>query len=209
MPRPAGVRNHDFDEKRASLLNALTEFALDADLRRPSLRQFAIAVNQSEPTLRHYFGDRQGLVIEIIENIRQHSLPIWDIVNMPADDPAQAVKDYLDLSEKGMQKGRFTRAHAFGLIEGLADELVGKAYLEKMLHPALKVFAEKLRATPGGPRDPDELMAATFAATAPIILMGVHQELLGGSDHAPVDMSRIFGFLNVWLSESFTAQAES
>ena len=69
MSRPAGARNHDFCEKRTALLDTLTDFALAAALTRPSLRQIAIAANQSEPTLRHYFGDRQGLVLEIIENI--------------------------------------------------------------------------------------------------------------------------------------------
>lgn len=76
MPRPAGARNHDFDEKRAALLDALTDFALSADLRRPSLRQFAQAMNASEPTLRHYFGDRQGLIIEILENIGRKGAPL-------------------------------------------------------------------------------------------------------------------------------------
>ena len=43
MPRPAGVRNHDFEAKKTALLDTLSEFALNDDLRRPSLRQFAIA----------------------------------------------------------------------------------------------------------------------------------------------------------------------
>ena len=69
MPRPAGVRNHNFEAKRTALLETLTEFALQDDLRRPSLRQFALAAGASEPTLRHYFRDRQGVVIAILVRI--------------------------------------------------------------------------------------------------------------------------------------------
>ncbi|HRJ00802.1 MAG TPA: hypothetical protein PKV67_08485, partial [Hyphomonas sp.] len=86
MPRPSGARNHDFDEKRAALLNTLTRYALTADLRRPSLRQFAMAAKQSEPTLRHYFGDRQGLVIEILENLRSRAMPLWIAFEEPSEN---------------------------------------------------------------------------------------------------------------------------
>jgi AcrR family transcriptional regulator len=126
MPRPAGARNHDFDEKRQALLETLTDFALQASLSRPSLRQFAIAAHQSEPTLRHYFGDRQGLVIEIIEHIASRAEDVWRRVSKPSPDPAAAIQDYLGLAEKGMAHGNFTRAHAFGLIEGFADPVVGE-----------------------------------------------------------------------------------
>ena len=69
MPRPAGVRNHDFESKRTALLDTLTQFALEDNMQRPSLRQFAIAARASEPTLRHYFRDRQGLIIAILQYI--------------------------------------------------------------------------------------------------------------------------------------------
>src|SRR3990167_3584025 len=207
MPRPPGARNHDFDTKRAALLDALTEFGINAALSRPSLRQFALAVGQSEPTIRHYFGDRQGLVIEIIINLGQRAQAIWDIVAEPSVDAATAVKEYLDLTLNGMTEGRFTRVHAFGLIEGFADDVVGKVYLEAMLEPSLKAFSDKLRNTPGAPRDEAELRAATLAATAPLFVVGVHQELLGGKTSMPIDMARPFAFLQRWLSPAFESQS--
>jgi len=204
MSRPSGARNHDFCEKRAALLDRLTNFALTADLRRPSLRQFAIAVHQSEPTLRHYFGDRQGLVIEILENIHHQARPIWAALAAPSASPAAAVEDFLTVAEDGMRNGYYTRAHAFGLIEGFADEIVGKVYLEKLLDPALQAFSEKLRATPGGPRNPDELRAASVIVTAPLFVLAVHQELLGGNSLAPIDMSKTLAFLKAWQGRALT-----
>lgn len=205
MPRPAGARNHDFDLKRAALLDALTDFALSADLRRPSLRQFALAVHQSEPTLRHYFTDRQGLVIEILENIGRRATPLWAMVAMPAADPATALEEYFRISEAGMRVGGFIRAHAFGLIEGLADEAAGKAYLEKVLEPALKSVSDKLRATPGGPKTDAELRAAALATLSPMLVMSLHQELLGGAGSAPIDIGETMTSLRGWLSKGLSA----
>jgi AcrR family transcriptional regulator len=204
MPRPAGARNHDFDLKRAALLDALTDFALSADLRRPSLRQFAIAVHQSEPTLRHYFTDRQGLVVEILENIGRRATPLWAMVAMPAADLATAMEEYFRISEAGMRVGGFIRAHAFGLIEGLADELAGKAYLEKVLEPALNAVSDKLRATPGSPTSEPALRAAALATLSPMLVMSLHQELLGGAASAPIDIGATMTSLRAWLTRGLS-----
>ena len=145
MPRPVGVRNKDFVEKRQALLDTLTQFALNADLRRPSLRQFAIAADASEPTLRHYFTDREGVVVAVLENIGRIGGPLWATIATPASDPATAITEYFRVSEAGMRHGGFIRAHAFGLIEGVANEAAGHAYLTYVLEPALSAIAEKLR----------------------------------------------------------------
>jgi AcrR family transcriptional regulator len=208
MPRPAGARNHDFDEKRAALLDALTDFALSADLRRPSLRQFAMAVQQSEPTLRHYFHDRQGLVVEILETIGRRATPLWAMVATPSASPAEAFAEYFRISEAGIKLGGFTRAHAFGLIEGLADECAGKAYLEKVLEPALKAVSEKLRGTTGAPHEETALRAAALAALSPMLVMALHQELLGGASSAPMDAGATMGHLQGWLGRALTPQTD-
>jgi AcrR family transcriptional regulator len=204
MARPMGVRNHDFEEKRAALLDALTDFALSADLRRPSLRQFAIAVHASEPTLRHYFTDRQGLVIAILENIGQRGAPLWSMVSIPSASPAQAMEEYFRVSEAGMRLGSFIRAHAFGLIEGLADDAAGRAYLEKVLEPALQAISAKLRATPGAPPQESALRAAALATLSPLLVMSLHQELLGGRSIAPVDSSETIRHLEAWLGRALS-----
>ncbi|MBK8198399.1 MAG: TetR/AcrR family transcriptional regulator [Acidobacteria bacterium] len=207
MSRPAGARNHDFDEKRSALLNTLTDYGLNAALTRPSLRQFAIAAGQSEPTLRHYFGDRQHLVIEIVEEIARRASAVWSEVAKPAAGPVPAVREYLAFAEKGMMNGASTRAHAFGLIEGFADPVVGRVYLDVMLQPSLEAFSEKLQATPGTPTDPSELHAATLVATAPIILIGLLQVVLGGGE-LPMHVGATFEHLQDLLSRAFSAPAE-
>ena len=205
MPRPVGVRNKDFVEKRQALLGKLTDFALSSDLRRPSLRQFAISAGASEPTLRHYFGDRKGVVLAILEEIGTRGAPLWSTITTPASDPETAIVEYFRISEAGMRHGGFVRAHAFGIIEGVADEHAGRAYLSHVLEPALHAIAHKLQNTPGGPQDPAALKAASFAALAPMLVISLHQDLLGGNKTDPISAQDLFAHLQAWLGKGLMA----
>ena len=61
MARPRGTRSEDYEAKRAALIAKLRD-RLRAPGPRPSLRELSVAAEVSQPTLRHYFGDREGLV---------------------------------------------------------------------------------------------------------------------------------------------------
>ncbi len=204
MPRPAGVRNHNFEAKRTALLETLTKFALQDDLRRPSLRQFALAAGASEPTLRHYFRDRQGVVIAILQHIHTRALPLWEVIKTGADDTATAVAEYFRVTEAGLTHGGFARAHAFGLIEGMADEAVGQAYLEYLLDPALEAVSEKMAATPGRPETPTERKASAFMMLSPILVMTLHQQLLGGQEASPIDTHGFMKLMQTWLASGLS-----
>lgn len=205
MPRPAGVRNRDFAEKRAALVETLCDFALNCDLRRPSLRQFAIAAEASEPTLRHYFGDRQGVVVAVLVRIGERGAGIWDAVATPSDSPTDALAEYYRVSEAGMRHGGFIRAHAFGLIEGLADPTAGRAYLKHVLEPALNAIERKYAGTPGAPDERGSLRAAALATLSPLLVMCLHQDLLGGEADFPIDGAETLDDLQRLLSEGMSA----
>ena len=205
MARTSGARNHDFDEKRAALLDTLADFALSSDLHRPSLRQFAQAASIKEPTLRHYFTNRQGLVIAILETLGRRKAGFWAAAATPAPDPAAAMQEYFRTAHDGIREGQFMRAHAFGLVEGAACPKAGKAYLDHLLEPALDVLNRKLAATPGGPRDPAALRAAALAALSPLLVLSLHQDILGGRTSRPLDNGPIFSHLEIWLGRALAA----
>ncbi|HPF21827.1 MAG TPA: hypothetical protein PK417_00005 [Hyphomonas sp.] len=207
MARTSGARNYDFDSKRAALLDVLTDFALNGDLHRPSLRQFALAASLSEPTLRHYFTDRQGLVIAILETLGQRSNVVWGELPGTPPSPAEALQVYFRASLEGLREGSFVRAHAFGLVEGAACPRAGRAYLDHVLEPALETIRQLLEATPGGPREPDALRAAALAALSPVLVMSLHQDLLGGRAVAPLDSQQIVTHLEDWLGSALTGEA--
>jgi AcrR family transcriptional regulator len=204
MSRPAGARNHDFEEKRDALVDGLMRFAVTAELRRPSLRQFAIAVEASEPTLRHYFKDRRGVVVAILERMGKFARSVRMDLATPSENVTNAVKNYYQIAAPGAQFDLYTRAHAFGLIEGIADEATGKAYLQHMLEPALAVIASKLASTDGAPESSLKLRAASFAILSPLILIGIHQTLLGGAEEAPLDSRATIDLLQTWLGEAIS-----
>ena len=209
MPRPVGARNKDFDEKRQSLISKLTDYALNADMRRPSLRQLAIAVETSEPTLRHYFGDRKGLVLAIMEEIGRRGTDIWDLVATPSGDVAGAITEYFRISEVGMRHGGFVRAHAFGLIEGFADDDVGEAYLQHVLNPALDCIEQKLNRTAGHSLDDAQRKSAAFAALSPLLVLSLHQDLLGGSASHQIDVGETIDHLCNWLGNGLLSGVNS
>jgi AcrR family transcriptional regulator len=207
MARTSGARNYDFDSKRAALLDVLTDFALNGDLHRPSLRQFALAASLSEPTLRHYFTDRQGLVVAILETLGQRRNVVWGSLPGPAPGPAEALQVYFRASLNGMREGSFVRAHAFGLVEGAACPRAGRAYLDHVLEPALDTISQMLETAPGGPREPDKLRAAAFAALSPVLIISLHQDLLGGRAVAPFDSLQIVSHLEDWLGSALAGEA--
>lgn len=204
MPRPAGVRNHDFDIKRTALLDTLSEFALRDEIQRPSLRQFAIAATASEPTLRHYFRDRQGLIIALLEHIGHMAYEYWNTVSEGSQDTNHAVEEYFKQAQSGFSEGGFARAHAFGIIEGMADETIGHAYLEYLLEPALDAISKKLADTPGGPETETNQRVAAFMLLSPVLVMALHQQMLGGKGHAPLDVADFVSQMCHWLSSGLT-----
>lgn len=204
MPRPAGVRNHDFAEKRADLIRRLTDYALNSDLQRPALRQFAQALSTSEPTLRHYFGDRSGVITAVLEEIGRRGQGVWSVISTPSSDLKTAIEEYFRVSEAGMRHGGFVRAHAFGLIEGLADPVAGRAYLKFVLDPALKAISDKLTGTPGSIKSENQHSAAALALFAPLLMMALHQDLLEGKSSHPLDRDGIIEMLQDFMKQGLS-----
>jgi AcrR family transcriptional regulator len=195
MPRPLGRRNPDYDEKRERLVRDLTEFVLRSDLTRPSFRQLAQAGGVAEPTLRHYFGDRDGVATAILALLGEQAAPLIAAVATPTTGPAAAVDAYIDLSRLGVASGGFGRAHCFGLVEGVADQKVGEAYLELLLEPSLQALETRLAPYLGVEAGSAKARAGALMMFAPMLLGVIHQQLLGGAETAPMDLDAMFDAL--------------
>jgi AcrR family transcriptional regulator len=145
----------------------------------------------AEPTLRHYFGDRESVAREILAVLGERGRPFMDAVAQPSPGLDEAVDAYVGLSKAGVRHGGFARAHAFGLIEGLADDTVGRAYLDELLEPSLQALEERLSAH-AGELTPTQKRAAALILFAPMLLAILHQDLLGGRRSAPLDLDGLF-----------------
>jgi AcrR family transcriptional regulator len=209
MPRPLGRRNPDYEEKRERLARDLADFVLKSELKRISFRQLAYAGGVAEPTLRHYFGDREGVAAELLRVLADRAAPFITAVAEPGPGLESAVKGYVAASLAGVAHGGFARAHMFGLLEGVADESVGETYLIQLLEPSLKALEQRLAAHLGGTASAVELRAAALMIFAPMLLAVIHQKLLGGEETAPMDLDRVFQALGALAHKSLKVDLHS
>lgn len=199
MPRPAGVRNQDFDEKKQALTDKLLDFVLQEGVDRPSFRQLAIASGVSEPTLRHYFTDRTGLIIHLLNHINEEAEPMRDALRQPQDGLEDAIKGYFSYMEVLTHSNNYVRIHAFGIRESMSDEEVQKVYLQKFMASGIDAVAERLVRSKGGPKSFDEARHAATLIVSASLLRIVHQEVLKGKVHKPLDQDKYFERVGEWL----------
>lgn len=183
-------------DRQRELLDMLSVAAV-ADRSGPvSLRQFAIRAGVSEPTLRHFFKDRQGVVIAILHHFARQAGP-WLARSAEAGASLDAsVKGYLDLALQGFDNSLFVQAHAFALVESIHDPVVGRAYLDIVVEPSLKAIETRLAPgiDPQG-ENPERVRHGALALYSTMLFAILHQRLLHGDEARPLAMSAFFSDL--------------
>lgn len=193
MAATAARADRGVSDRKTELLHILARTAV-ADRSAPvSLRQFAIRAGVSEPTLRHYFNDRQGVVIAIIALFADGARDWLERCAQPQGSLEAAVSGYGDMALEGADTDQFAQAHAFALVESIHDPLVARAYLDTIIEPSLKVIEARLAPSldPDGTRC-DEVRHAALALYAPVLIAVLHQRLLKGDAARPLDMGAFF-----------------
>ncbi|WP_300378025.1 hypothetical protein [Henriciella sp.] len=208
MARPAGVRNQDFEVKRRVLLQKLTDYALQDGVELPSFRQLAIAAETSEPTLRHYFSNRSGVVVAIMEYLHDISGYMRDGLSKPDNSIREGLESYHEKLMDFMRNSRLIVAHAFGIRESMSDAAAREAYLKYLLMPSADALTEKLAHTEGGPENHDTAHAAAMMLMSSSLMMILHQELLDGKKHMPIDVDWYLSLVRNWLRDGLEANPE-
>ena len=121
MSRPVGIRNQDYDEKRLALVDAMLDYVVQPSTTLPSLRQLAIAAKVSDAALRHYFGDRRGVIIALIERIKEKTDGLRLGLQQPAASIEAAVTEYVTVAGQLGEHPTYLRWHVFALREGMVD----------------------------------------------------------------------------------------
>ena len=189
--------------RKLELLATLAQTAI-ADRSAPvSLRQFAIKAGVSEPTLRHYFNDRQGVVIAIIGFFADGARDWLERSAQPAPTVAEAVSGYAELAMEGADTDIFAQAHAFALVESIHDPVVARAYLDLVIEPSLQAIEDRMRPSvdPEG-HDPERVRHAALALYGTVLIAVLHQRLLRGAEARPLDMPGFFGDLAALFTSS-------
>lgn len=199
-----------YKDRRHELLSLLAPTAIAERSAPVSLRQFAIKAGVSEPTLRHFFTDRQGVVIALISYFAEGARQFLELSATPEISLKKAVSGYGELALSGAQSRLFAQAHAFALVESIHDPEVARAYLQTIIEPSLKALERRL--APGMDPDaasPERVRHAALALYAPILIAILHQDLLQGDEVRPLDMADFITDLTTLFTHGLQPKARS
>lgn len=191
MGRIRGTRLKDYDAKRTALLQAFQARLIAADQPPPSLRELAAAAGVTLPTVRHYFGSRQEVIVALIEHLGREGAQHLAHSATGLDDFAASTRALVEYVVAGFSYG-LSEIHALGLREGLGDSRIGPAYLDALFDPTIEAAARRL----AGHQQAGQMIAidprdAALMLLSPIFMAMLHQRELGGGTAAPLDIARL------------------
>lgn len=189
MGRTPGTRNANYEERRANLAAAALHAFLGPSGQPASFRAIAQELGEDPRTLRHYFGNADGLYEATFQTLQARSQRFRDAVFARRDDgPSAALLHYCHSLVEGWGYGLDTVFHV-ALAGGLENEVRGPVVVEHFLEPTLSVGEELFtyfHAT-GELAIPDP-RAASIAFLPPLIFALVHQHSLRGHGIRPLDI---------------------
>jgi AcrR family transcriptional regulator len=201
VARPTGRRNHDFDERKATLAGALSAALIDLG-PGASLRDLAAAVGASPSSLRHYFGSRDGVFDAVAAHQRALAAPYFAAVAVPmAPDLRGALTAALGFFRVGWTQFGVDRLHATALAEGLLSGPRGPSYVTHTLEPSLGAFEALLEALAArGDLCPGDARQRALSLVGPVLLALLHQTRLGGDACRPLDVEAFLAaHVDAWI----------
>lgn len=202
MGRPPGSRNADYESKRQALARSVVPLLLDPAATRPSLRELARAAGVSVSTMRHYFGDRSGIVEAAFSEVGATAREILAESTRRTYGPAElrlrrfllGLVDMWDRHEVG-------RAHAAGLVEGLHEPQLGPVFAREVsgvLVHSTELLLQRLELA--GHLEVDDAHTAAWSLLSPVVHLLLHRDSLSDGELAP-DVERFVerharGFVN-------------
>lgn len=213
MPRPKGIANVDFAESRTALIAKLRNALLGTE-PPSSLRSLAAAADVAVPTLRHYFGDKDGVLAAVFADCHAGGAHEMLVAASPTGSFKESVGDLVQHISDGFSHGRLDRLHAVGLTEGLAAADVAFAYLADVLEPTIEAATTRLQVhLDRGEMRPVVVRHAAVALLAPIIVIYLHQRGLNGSTTHPTDIDALLathvdGFVTGYAADNGKARKQ-
>lgn len=192
MGRTPGTRNADYDAERERLVERLKRALVEPGGAARSFREMAAAASVSPPTLRHYFGTREGVLAAVYAAIHADGLPYLHAVAAGPLGPARESLGWLlRFTVEGWRQG-VGAIHQLGLTAGLGDGALGPAYVNELLEPMLQAFEARIaRHVAAGDLGPCDVRHAAIALISPVLVALLHQQALGGAGCRPLDLGRL------------------
>ncbi|ATB38146.1 TetR family transcriptional regulator [Cystobacter fuscus] len=190
MGRISGARNRDHEETRSKLAQSLAQQLLLAGGTHPSLRTLAEGAGVDPGTLRHYFGDRQGVMQAAFEHLMKFGQERRDWAKSLADLPAREAFHHLLEQIAAGWTGSLGGMHAAGFAEGMSDSELGQLYISSIFEPTLNALEELLIVFHArGELSVPDARVAGLALLSPVLMALFHQYQLHGRRCRPLDLT--------------------
>ncbi len=207
MARPSGIRNPGYEEKRDAFLDTLTKFVMEQGVRLPSLRQLAIAAETSEPTLKHYFEDRTGVIIAIIERMGTMSDTLRDRLSAPAENIEIALSEYGRIASRLSSDAGYMNSHIFAIREGMVEESIFEAYNRVLVEPAISSIAQRLVKSKGGPVNYSTARVAADMLMSCAMMMALRRVVVE-ADTPQTGLDREYQLMINWITQGLIADPD-
>ena len=189
MAKTKGARSTDYDAKRRALVERMIPRVTRAGQTRPSLRALAEAADASLPTLKHYFGSREGVIEAVFAQIEDDGRRYTDEAAAPKAAFDQSIRDFVSFFAAGLRHTPLGDMLGAGLAEGLLDGTLGPSCVDHLVEPSLTALTARLEAhqAKGEMREGNARYAA-LSLFAPVLLACHHQNQLGGRERHAMDL---------------------
>lgn len=189
MGRTAGSKNPGHDDKRRALAAAVVPELIRLG-PRASLRELAAAAEVSVPTLRHYFEDRDGVVVAaMVEMLRMGEPHLAATAKPRRGGLRSSLMTMMRSLLEGWREYGVGRIYGTGLALGLHHEVLGPAYVQQLLEPLLQAVEARLEQhRQWGELGDHDLRFAALMLVSPVVLALLHQDGLGGQACRPLDV---------------------
>ena len=189
MGRTPGSKNPGHDDKRRALASAVIPRLLALG-PAASLRELAAAADVSVPTLRHYFEDRDGVVVAAMAEMLRQGQPYLAATAKPRRGGLRpSLVAMMRAVLEGWRDFGVGRIYGAGLAIGLHHGVLGPAYVDRLLEPLLQAVEARLEQhRRWGELGDHDVRFAALALVSPVVLALLHQHGLGGSACRPLDL---------------------
>jgi AcrR family transcriptional regulator len=194
VAKTKGARSSEYDAKRRALVERMIPRVTGPGQTRPSLRALAEAAQASLPTIKHYFGSREGVIEAVFAELEAQGRPYTEEAATARTPFDASVREFVTFAAFGLRHTPVGDMLGAGLAEGLLDAKLGPSCVDHLLEPTLEALTVRLQAhQAAGEMREGSARHAALSLFAPVLLACHHQNQLGGRERHALDLDAFLG----------------